>query len=74
MRIAILVVHHTHKCYDSDPFNMVSGSTGIIGSVDGIRKALPELKMRIEKLKEMSNATDRFICDSQRADRQDSCS
>ena len=36
LKVAILVVHHTRKCYDSDPFNMVSGSTGIIGSVDGI--------------------------------------
>ena len=31
LKVAILVVHHTRKCYDSDPFNMVSGSTGIIG-------------------------------------------
>lgn len=42
MRIAILVVHHTRKCYDSDPFNMVSGSTGIIGSVDGIMVMIEE--------------------------------
>lgn len=42
MRIAILVVHHTRKCYDSDPFNMVSGSTGIIGSVDGIMVLIEE--------------------------------
>ncbi len=42
MRIAILVVHHTRKCYDSDPFNMVSGSIGIIGSVDGIMVMIEE--------------------------------
>ena len=42
MKVAILVVHHTRKCYDSDPFNMVSGSTGIIGSVDGIMVMLEE--------------------------------
>lgn len=33
--IAIVLVHHTRKCYDSDPFNMISGSTGLSGCVDG---------------------------------------
>ena len=33
--IAIVLVHHTRKCSDSDPFNMISGSTGISGCVDG---------------------------------------
>lgn len=33
--IAILLVHHTRKCFDSDPFNMISGSTGLSGCVDG---------------------------------------
>ena len=33
--IAILLVHHTRKNYDSDPFNMISGSTGLSGCVDG---------------------------------------
>lgn len=35
-KIAILLVHHLRKMPDSDPFNMVSGSTGIIGAVDSI--------------------------------------
>jgi uncharacterized protein YerC len=35
-RIAILLIHHLRKAPDSDPFNMVSGSTGIIGAVDSI--------------------------------------
>ena len=34
LEIAIVVVHHTRKCSDSDPFNMISGSTGISGCVD----------------------------------------
>lgn len=33
--IVILLVHHTRKCSDSDPFNMISGSTGLSGCVDG---------------------------------------
>ncbi len=33
--ITIVVVHHTRKCKDNDPFNMVSGSTGISSCVDG---------------------------------------
>ena len=35
-RIAILLVHHLRKMPDNDPFNMVSGSTGIIGAVDSL--------------------------------------
>ena len=35
LRIAILLVHHTRKCRDNDPFNMISGTTGINGCVDG---------------------------------------
>lgn len=35
LEIAIIVVHHTRKCKDNDPFNMISGSTGISGCVDG---------------------------------------
>jgi len=35
LEIAILLVHHTRKNYDSDPFNMISGTTGLSGCVDG---------------------------------------
>ncbi len=35
LEISILLVHHTRKCSDSDPFNMISGSTGLSGCVDG---------------------------------------
>lgn len=31
---AILVVHHTRKMKDPDPFNMVSGTTGLMGCAD----------------------------------------
>ena len=33
--VAILLIHHTRKERDSDPFNMISGTTGIIGCADG---------------------------------------
>lgn len=33
--IAIVLVHHTRKSSDSDPFNMISGSTGLSGCADG---------------------------------------
>ena len=33
--ICILLIHHTRKCRDNDPFNLISGSTGISGSADG---------------------------------------
>ncbi len=35
-KIAVLLVHHLRKKPDSDPINMVSGSTGLIGAVDSI--------------------------------------
>ncbi|MCB6616648.1 AAA family ATPase [Ruminococcus sp. 210702-SL.1.03] len=35
LEITVIVVHHTRKCKDIDPFNMISGSTGISGCVDG---------------------------------------
>ena len=32
--ICILLVHHMRKQYDTDPFNMVSGTAGLTGAVD----------------------------------------
>ena len=32
--IAILLIHHLRKEYDKDPFNRISGTTGIQGAVD----------------------------------------
>lgn len=33
--ISIVLVHHLRKTADSDPFNMISGSTGLSGATDG---------------------------------------
>ena len=35
LQICILLIHHTRKCRDDDPFNRISGSTGLMGCVDG---------------------------------------
>jgi len=35
-RIAILLIHHLRKQADDDPLNMISGTTGLTGAVDGI--------------------------------------
>lgn len=35
-KIALLLLHHVRKMPDSDPFNMVSGSVGIIGAADSM--------------------------------------
>ena len=32
--IAVLLIHHLHKQFDSDPLNRISGTTGIAGAVD----------------------------------------
>ena len=34
--LTMLLIHHTHKMYDPDPLNTLSGSTGLVGSVDGV--------------------------------------
>lgn len=34
--ITLLLVHHTRKMYDPDPLNTLSGSTGLVGAVDGV--------------------------------------
>jgi len=34
-KLTLLLVHHTRKMFDPDPLNTVSGSTGLIGAVDG---------------------------------------
>ncbi len=34
--ICILLVHHTRKMHDDDPFNMITGSTGFTGAVDNM--------------------------------------
>jgi hypothetical protein len=34
--LTLLLIHHTRKLNDDDPINMLSGSTGLAGSVDGI--------------------------------------
>jgi len=34
--LTLMLIHHTRKMYDPDPLNTLSGSTGLIGSVDGV--------------------------------------
>lgn len=34
--VSLVLIHHTRKMYDPDPLNTLSGSTGLVGSVDGI--------------------------------------
>ena len=35
-KLTLLLIHHTRKLADSDPLNTLSGSMGLVGSVDGI--------------------------------------
>ena len=34
--LTLLLIHHTRKLSDSDPLNTLSGSMGLVGSVDGV--------------------------------------
>lgn len=36
LKVAIVLVHHARKSHDNDPFNMISGTTGLSGCVDGL--------------------------------------
>ena len=35
-KLTLLLIHHTRKMYDPDPINTISGSTGLVGAVDGV--------------------------------------
>ena len=35
-KVTLMLIHHTRKMYDPDPLNTISGSTGLIGAVDGV--------------------------------------
>jgi hypothetical protein len=45
--LTLMLIHHTRKMYDPDPLNTISGSTGLIGAVDGV--------FVLEKVKRTSN-------------------
>jgi len=34
--LTLLLIHHTRKMQDPDPVNTISGSTGLVGAVDGV--------------------------------------
>ena len=34
--LTLMLIHHTRKMFDPDPLNTISGSTGLIGAVDGV--------------------------------------
>ena len=34
--VTVILVHHTRKMFDPDPLNMLTGSTGLVGAVDGV--------------------------------------
>ena len=46
-KLTLLLIHHTRKMYDPDPINTISGSTGLVGAVDGV--------FVLEKTKSTSN-------------------
>ena len=35
-KLSLLLIHHTRKLHDDDPLNTLSGSMGLVGSVDGV--------------------------------------
>lgn len=34
--VTVLLIHHTRKMFDPDPLNTLTGSTGLVGAVDGV--------------------------------------
>jgi len=47
-KLTLLLVHHTRKASDPDPLNTISGSTGLVGAVDGV--------FVLDKIKRIDNA------------------
>ncbi len=43
--ICILLVHHTRKMQDDDPFNMITGTTGFTGAVDNMYVLIKENRL-----------------------------
>jgi hypothetical protein len=48
--LTLMLIHHTRKMYDPDPLNTISGSTGLIGAVDGVF-VLEKVKRTSDKAK-----------------------
>ena len=60
--ITIVLIHHLRKAADNDPFNMISGSTGLNGCVDGL---LVLLKNKRSGSQAVLHATGRDIEDQE---------
>lgn len=58
--IAILLIHHLRKEYDKDPFNRISGTTGIQGAV-GRDIGYREIKLKRDEDNICQVVTDSFI-------------
>ena len=62
--LTLLLIHHTRKMNDDDPINMLSGSTGLTGSVDGILVLQKEKRVSNKALLTIANRdTDEFCFD-----------
>ena len=62
--LTMLLIHHTRKMNDDDPINMLSGSTGLTGSVDGIFVLQKEKRISNKAMLTIANRdTDEFCFD-----------
>ena len=68
--LTLLLIHHTRKMNDDDPLNMLSGSTGLTGSVDGILVLQKEKRISNKAIITIANRDTDEHCFNLEFDRQ----
>lgn len=71
--ITLLLVHHTRKMYDSDPLNTVSGSTGLVGAVDGVFVLVKNKRTGNDAKLNIINRDTKTFCFDLRFDEESCC-
>ena len=61
-KLTLLLVHHTRKMQDDDPLNMLSGSTGLVGSGDGVFVLQKELRTSNKAILTIANRDTEGFC------------
>jgi len=71
-RLTLLLIHHTRKMSDSDPLNTLSGSMGLVGSVDGVFVLEKDTRMGTDAKLTIANRDTEGFCFKLRFD-PDNC-
>lgn len=61
-KLALVLIHHTRKLFDPDPLNTLSGSTGLVGSVDGVFVLEKEKRVGLDAKLTIANRDTEDFC------------